>query len=90
MIITNLDYEEQLDQNIELLGSFREFIPTQMFSEDKFLDGKRVLLSTVSFGARANGIRSAKTELLNFSQTTEQVAEGFVSSSSSSIASISE
>lgn len=90
MIIGNLEYEEQFEQKSGILGGFNSFIPTQTFSKEKFLDGKQVAYSEVSYGSRANGIRSAVTMLLNSSQITEQVAEGFVSSSSSSITSISE
>ena len=90
MIIDNLEYEEQFEQTSGILGGFNSFIPIQTFSQEKFLDGKQVAYSELSYGSRANGIRSAVTMLLDSSQTTEQVAEGFVSRSSSRITSMSE
>ncbi|MEL4894539.1 hypothetical protein [Crocosphaera sp. Alani8] len=90
MIIDNLEYEEQFKPRIVIFGGFNSSIPLQIFPQEKFLDGKQVAYSEVSYGSTASGIRSAMTMLLDFSQSTEQVAEGFVSSSSSSIVSLSE
>lgn len=90
MIIDNLDYHEPFEEKFGISGGFLDFIPTQTFQKQEFLNGQLVANSEVTYGASANGIRSAVTTLLNFSQMAQPVARGFLSSASSSIASQSE
>ncbi len=90
MIIDNLDYHEPFEERIGISGGFLAFIPTQTFQKQEFLNDELVANSQSTYGARASGVRSAVTTLLNFSQMAEQVAGGFSSSGSSSITSRSE
>lgn len=90
MIIENLDYHEPFEEKFGISGGFLDFIATQTFQKQEFLNGQLVANSEVTYGARANGVRSALTTVLNFNQTAQQVAGGVSSSGSSSVGSTSE